>query len=140
MQQPFQPPRLQPAPSPAGYATAAPVAAPVVDNRSSMAKPGPVSTAQHIYTSTAAGSPPPPSQSPGVIPPAYQATNNNVGPAAAIQGVSPAVPDGPQQQRPESYASAGYHGPVQPAYHQHEGGHYFEMPTVKSDRELRELA
>ncbi|KAG8159283.1 hypothetical protein KVR01_010944 [Diaporthe batatas] len=136
MQQPFQPPHLQPVPSSAGYAATAPGA----DNRSSIAKPSPVSTAQHIYTSTAAGSPPPPSQSPGIIPPAYQATNTNVGPAPTTLSVSPTVLDGPQQQIPESHANPGHHVPVQPAYYQHEGGHYFEMPTVKSDRELRELA
>lgn len=138
MQQVFHVPHLQPAPSSAGHA----VTAPVMDNRSSIAKPSPLSTlaAQDIYTPTVAGSPPPPSQSPGIIPPAYQATNTGVGPAPATQSVLPTVLDGPQQQGPESYANPGCHGPVQPAYHQHEGGHYFEMPTVKSDRELRELA
>lgn len=136
MQQQFQQPHLQPAPFPAGYA----VTAPVMDNRSSIAKPSPVSTAQPVYVPTAAGSPPPPSQSPGIIPPAYKATDINANHAAATQSIPPTVPDAPQQQRPESYANPGYHGPVQLAYHQHEGAHYFEMPTVKSDRELRELA
>jgi hypothetical protein len=135
MQQQFHQSHLQPAPSPAGYA----VAAPVMGNRSSIAKPSPVSTDQPIYDPNAAGSPPPPSQSPGTIPPAYQATNTNAIPAAATQSISPSIHDTPQQQRPGSYANPGYHDQAQPAYHQHEG-HYFEMPTVKSDRELRELA
>lgn len=137
MQQQFQQPHPQPTSSPAIYAATAPV----MDNRSSIAKPSPVSTVQPVYGPTTAGSPPPQSQSPGAIPPAYQATNTNTNtnPAAATQPISPTTPDAPQQQRPGSYANPGYQSQVQPAYHQHDG-HYYEMPTVKSDRELRELA
>lgn len=138
MQQQFQQSHPQPTPSPAIYAAAAPV----MDNRSSIAKPSPVSTAQPFYGPSTAGSPPPPqSQSPGAILPAYQATNTNTStnPAAATQPISPTTPDAPQQQRPGSYANPSYQNQVQPAYHQHDG-HYYEMPTVKSDRELRELA
>lgn len=135
MQQQFQQPHLQPAPSPASF----PAAAPVFDNRSSIAKPSPVSTTQPVYSPTAAGSPPPQSQSPGAIPPAYQATNTSTTSPAATQRISPTTPDAPQEQRPGSYANPGYQDQVQPAYHQH-NGHYYEMPTVKSDRELRELA
>lgn len=125
MQQHFQQPHLQPAP--------------VMGNRSSIAKPSPVSTAQPIYDPAAAGSPSPQNQSLGTIPPAYQATSTNASPAAAAQSISPTIPDTPQQQRPESYAQPGYQEQVQPVYH-HQEGHYFEMPTVRSDRELRELA
>lgn len=125
MQQQFQQPHLQPAP--------------VMGNRSSIAKPSPVSTARPIDDPTAAGSTPPQSQSLGTIPPAYQATNTNASPAAAAQSISPPIPDTPHQQRPESYANPGYQQRAQPVYH-HQEGHYFEMPTVKSDRELRELA
>ncbi|KAI7781577.1 hypothetical protein LA080_014610 [Diaporthe eres] len=135
MQQQFQQPHLQPAPSPASF----PAAAPVFDNRSSIAKPSLVSTTQPVYSPTAAGSPPPQSQSPGAIPPAYQATNTSTTSPAATQRISPTTPGAPQEQRPGSYANPGYQDQVQPAYHQH-NGHYYEMPTVKSDRELRELA
>jgi hypothetical protein len=141
----FQQPHMQHAPPQAqgGYA----VAAPVMDNRGSITKPRPVSTAQPAYgpALAAAGSPPPQSQSqspsPGTIPPAYQATNANAGLAAAAPSTSPTVPETPtlRQQRPESHANPGYPVQVQPAYQQPES-HYFEMPTVKSDRELRELA
>lgn len=135
MQQQSQQPQPQPAPPPTSFAATAPV----MDNRSSIAKPSPVSTTQPVYSPTAAGSPPPQSQSPGAIPPAYQATNTSTSLPAATQRISPTTPDAPQEQRPGSYAHTGYQDQVQPAYHQH-SGHYYEMPTVKSDRELRELA
>lgn len=139
MQQQFQQPYLQQAPPPAGYVATPPV----VDSRSSIAKPSPVSTVQAVYGPTIAGSPPPQSppqsQSPGPIPPAYQAANVDANSAPATHRISPTTPDAPQQQRPGSFANPGYHEQAQPAYHQHDG-HYYEMPTVKSDRELRELA
>ena len=139
MQQQFQQPHIQPAPPPTSYVATAPV----MDSRSSIAKPSPVSTAQSVYGQTTAGSPPPQSppqsQSPGSIPPAYQATNIDANSAAAIQRILPTTPGAPQQQRPGSYANPAHHDQAQPAYHQHDG-HCYEMPTVKSDRELRELA
>lgn len=125
MQQHFQQPHVQPA----SFAATPPVMA----NRSSIAKPSPVSTAQAVYSPTIAGSPPPQSGSPGAIPPAYQAASTNASPAPAAQSISPTTPDASLQANP------GYHDQAQPAYHQH-NGHYYEMPTVKSDRELRELA
>lgn len=135
MQQHFQQPHPQPAPSSVIYAATAPV----MDNRSSIAKPSPVSTAQPVYGPTTAGSPPPQSQSPGAIPPAYQAANTSANSAATMQPTSPTTPDAAHQQRPGSYANPGYQNQVQPGYHQPDS-HYYEMPTVKSDRELRELA
>lgn len=131
MQQHFQQPHVQPA----SFAATPPV----MGNRSSIAKPSPISTAQAVYSRTMAGSPPPQSGSPGAIPPAYQAASTNASPAPAAQSISPTTPDAPLQQRPGGQANPVYHDQAQPAYHQH-NGHYYEMPTVKSDRELRELA
>lgn len=141
MQQQFQQANLQPAPSPASYVTTAPL----LDSRSSIAKLSPTSPTPAVYDPTISSSPPSQSQSPGPILPAYQATNTITSAAAATaasQGVSPTTCDAPQQQRPGTDVNQGYHSQMQPAHHQQQqhGGHYFEMPTAKSDRELRELA
>ncbi|KAJ0116113.1 hypothetical protein J7T55_005059 [Diaporthe amygdali] len=136
MQQQFQQPNFQPAPSTVSYVTTAPP----LDNRSSIAKPSPINTTQAVYDPTTTGSPPPQSHSPGPALPAYQATNTNVNTTPASQTTSLITHDAPQQQRPGVGVYQDYHSQVQPAHQQQNGDRYYEMPLTKSDRELRELA
>lgn len=130
----FQPP-VDPA---TGYA----VAAHGMDNRSSIQKPGyNYNATQSMHDSSMAsppGSPPPQSQSPGSMLPAYQASNTST---YAMTPQSETAYGTPQNQGTNPGVTPAHQNPVQPVYQQQQGsGNYYEMPTDPADRELRELA
>ncbi|ROW02850.1 hypothetical protein VSDG_01673 [Cytospora chrysosperma] len=129
----FQPP-VDPA---TGYAAGAHG----LDNRSSIQKPGyNYNATQSMHDSSMGsppGSPPPQSQSPGSMLPAYQVSNTS---SYAMTPQSETAYGAPQNQATGPGAAPAHQNSAQPVYQQQSGGNYYEMPTEPADRELRELA